>query len=233
MRFAFLGRMRLLIALCLAVATSSLFAGSMPDELTAVLKEFRAEGPKGWAFTQTTTVADRSRVERFEPLGRHSIQWKLLAQDGRAPTNDEIQKYTELKARRSSNETAPNVKDQIIPETCEILSETLERGVYRFQLKPGDSDDSSAQYMRATFTLHRPTSTIERVELASTGPFSPVLMVKVREARTVMTYTLPDGDRPSLLDKVTVHIRGRAMWFRSLDQDMTVAYSDYAYAGKK
>ena len=48
-----------------------------------------------------------------------------------------------------------------------------------------------------------------------------------------MTYSLPDGDRPSFLNEVTVRIRGKAMLFRSLDQDMTVAYSDYTYAGKK
>jgi len=225
--------MRLLIALCLAFVSGHLAAASMPVELTAALKGFRAEGPKGWSFVQTTAAGDHSRVERFEPLGKYSIQWVLLKQDGRAPTADEIQKYTELKARRSSNENAPNVKDQIIPDTCEVLSETPERGVYRFQLKPGDSDDSSAQFMRATFTLHRPSATIQQVELASTGPFSPVLMVKVQEARTVMTYSLPSGETPSLLKEVTVRIRGRAMWFRSLDQDMTVAYSDYVFAGKK
>ncbi|HSI10023.1 MAG TPA: hypothetical protein VK985_15665 [Rariglobus sp.] len=225
--------MRLLIALFLAFVSSHLAAASMPVELTAALKDFRAEGPKGWAFVQTTTAGDHSRVERFEPLGKYSIQWVLLKQDGREPTADEIQKYTELKARRSSNENAPNVKDQIIPDTCEVLSETPERGVYRFQLKPGDSDDSSAPFMRATFTLHRPSATIEQVELASTGPFSPVMMVKVQEARTVIIYSLPSGETPSLLKEVTVRVRGRAMWFRSLDQDMTVAYSDYVFAGKK
>lgn len=225
--------MRLLIALFLAFLSSQLWSASMPAELASALKEFRAEGPKGWAFTQTTTAGDRSRVERFEPLGKYSIQWKLLQQDGKPPTDEEVQKYTELKARRSSNETAPNVKDQIIPDTCEVLSETPERGVYRFQLKPGDSDDSSAPFMRATFTLHRPRASIEQVELASTGPFSPVLMVKVEEARTVMIYSLPSGDTPSLLKEVTVRVRGRAMWFRSLDQDMTVSYSDYVFAGKK
>lgn len=225
--------MRLLIALCFAFVSLHLAAASMPDELSAALKDFRAEGPKGWSFTQTTTSGERSRIERFEPLGKYSIQWVLLKQDGRAPTADEVEKYTELKARRSSNETAPNVKDQIIPDSCEILSETPERGVYRFQLKPGDSDDSSAAFMRATFTLHRPSATIERVELASTGPFSPVFMVKVADARTVMIYSLPSGETPSLLKEVTVHVRGRAMWFRSLDQDMTVSYSDYVYAGKK
>ncbi len=225
--------MRLLIALFVAFVSSHLAAASMPAELTAALKDFRAEGPKGWSFVQTTTAGDHSRVERFEPLGKYSIQWVLVRQDGREPTADEVKKYTELKARRSSNENAPNVKDQIIPDTCEVISETPERGIYRFQLKPGDSDDSSAQFMRATFTLHRSSATIEQVELASTGPFSPVLMVKVQEARTVMTYSLPAGETPSFLKEVIVRIRGRAMWVRSLDQDMTVVYSDYVFAGKK
>ena len=58
-------------------------------------------------------------------------------------------------------------------------------------------------------------------------------MVKIQEARTVMTYFLPEGERPTLLKEVSVRIRGRAMWIKSLDQDMTVTYSDYTYAGKK
>ena len=113
------------------------------------------------------------------------------------------------------------------------MTESAELGVYRFQLKTGDKDDKSAAFMRVTYTLHRPSRTIERIELASTEPFSPVLMVKIQEARTVMTYTRPEADRPSLLKEVTVKVRGRAMWVRSIDQDMTVAYSDYVYAGKK
>ena len=205
----------------------------MPAELAAALKDFHTEGPKGWSFTQTTVAGDRGRVEHFDPLGKYSLQWTLVKQDGRTPTADEIQKYNEIKTRRSSNDTPPNVKDQIAPDSCEILSETPERGVYRFQLKPGDKDDHSAQFMRATFTLHRPTATVEKIELASTGPFSPVMMVKVEDARTVMTYSLPSGETPALLKEVTVRIRGRAMWFRSLDQDMTVSSSDYVFAGKK
>lgn len=225
--------MRLFASLLFLAFTSLLSAAPAPAELTAALKGFRADGAKGWGFTQTTVAADRGRVERYDPLGKNFITWTLLQQDGRAPTADEIRKYTELKARRSSNETAPNVKDQIIPDSCEVVSETPEKGVYRFQLKPGDEDDHSAQFMKVTFTLHRPTATIEQVELASTGPFSPVFMVKVSEARTVMNYTLPSGETPTFLKEVTVRVRGTAMWFRSLDQDMTVTYSDFVYAGKK
>jgi hypothetical protein len=225
--------MRLSLALVFALVTCRLTAGPLPAELAAALKDFRTEGPRGWSFTQTSTASDHSRVERFTPTGRESIQWALVQQDGRAPTEEEAGKYRELKARRSSNENAPNVKDQINPDSCEVLAESAELGVYRFQLKTGDKDDKSAAFMRVTYTLHRPSRTIERIELASTEPFSPVLMVKIQEARTVMTYTRPEADRPSLLKEVTVKVRGRAMWVRSIDQDMTVAYSDYVYAGKK
>ena len=87
--------------------------------------------------------------------------------------------------------------------------------------------------MTVAYTLHRPTKTIERVELASTQPFSPMFAVKIQEARTVISYSLPEGDHPTLLKEVTVRVRGSAMWVRSLDEDMTVSYSDYQYAGKK
>jgi len=205
----------------------------MPAELTAALEDFRTEGPRGWAFTQTSKANVHSRVESFNPTGRDSIQWTLVQQDGRAPTEEEAGKYKELKARRSSNENAPNVRDQINQDSCEVVTENAELGVYRFQLKTGDKDDQSAAFMRVTYTLHRPTQTIEKIELASTEPFSPVFMVKIAEARTVMTYTRPADGRPSVLKEVAVKVRGRAMWVKSLDEDMTVTYSDYVYAGKK
>ncbi len=225
--------MRLSLFFVFTLVTCRLMAAPIPAELAAALKDFRTEGPRGWGFTQTSIASAHSRVEQFNPAGRDSVQWTLVQQDGRAPNEEEAGKYKELKARRSSNENAPNVKDQINTDSCEILSESAEQGVYRFQLKTGDKDDQSAAFMRVTYTLHRPTQTIEKIELASTEPFSPVFMVKIAEARTVMTYTRPESGRPSLLKEVAVKVRGRAMWVKSLDEDMTVAYSDYVYAGKK
>ena len=60
-----------------------------------------------------------------------------------------------------------------------------------------------------------------------------MLTVKITEAKTTMTYSLPDTDHPTLLQKITVSVRGRAMWIKSLDADMTVTYSNHEYAGRK
>jgi hypothetical protein len=209
------------------------FAAAVPSELTEALKTFRTEGTKGWSFNQTTVASEKSTVEHYDPSKPDFARWTLLKKDGKDPTADETRSYTEKFTRRSRGDTAPNVKDQLNLATCEIVSDGPERGIYRFRLKPGGSEDKSAAFMAATFTLHKPTHTIETVELASLEPFSPVFAVKVQEAKTVMHYSLPTADRPTLLQEITVRIRGRAMWFKSLDEDMSVTYTDYASAEKK
>lgn len=222
-----------LLFLSLIVLASPLQADAVPPELAAALKDFRTEGSFGWGFTQITESEDKSLVERYNPAEPEVLRWDLVRKDGREPTEKELKDYREQQTRRTRGETAPNVKNQLDHETCTLVSDEGDRATWRFRLKPGAEDDRSAAHMAATFTLHRPSGTIEKVELASFEPFSPVFSVSINEARTVLEYTLPDGERPTLLKRVSMRVRGKAMWFKSLDSDLTVLYSDYVYAGKK
>ncbi len=234
---AFLDPMRLSIAFVLALLSLfslPLAAAPIAPEIEAALKDFRTEGTRGWSFVQTTSAAGgKSLVERFDPLKPETSRWTLLKKDGREPTEKEKKEYAEKQTRRTRGDTAPNVKNNLNLETCEMIADEGERARYKFRLKPGGDEDKSAAFMAVTFTLHRPTKTIERVDLANVQPFSPMFTVNVEEARTVITYSLPEGDRPTLLKEVTVRIRGTTMWFKSMNDDMTVSYSDYHYAGKK
>jgi hypothetical protein len=217
-----------LLLLLVGSALAPVRAGDMPADLKAALAAFKAEGSRGWAFTQSTVGTGRSLVERFDPGLPEMERWTLLQKDGRTPTAKETQSYREMLTRRSRGETAPNVKDQIDPASGLPVSDTGDRVEWRFKLRATDEDDRSAAHMDVVFTLHRPTTTIERVVLASFEPFKPVRGVQVSEARTVIEYSLPEGERPTLLRQITVRLRGRAWWFKSMDQDMTVTYTDYA-----
>ena len=219
-----------------AVLTSTVMhAGQnpVPPELDRALKLFSAEGTRGWAFTQKTESGGKSLVEHYDPAKPEFSRWTLLKKNGKPPTSDELQEYRDRLSRRTTGSTAPNVKDQIDPASYELVQTDDVYATYRFHLLPGASDDRSATHMTATFTLHKPTATITRVELTAFEPFSPMLAVKITEAHTTMTYNLPENDRPTLLQQITVSIRGRAMWFKSLDEDMTVTYSDHEYTGRK
>jgi len=216
-----------------ALSFPALHAGPVPPELAHALKLFRAEGARSWAFTQTTESGGKSLVERFDPAKPDFSQWTLLKKDGNAPTAPELKDYQDRLSRRTSGGTAPNVKDQIDPASCELVHDEGDRVAYRFHLQPGGTDDRSAAHMIATFTLHKSTATIEKVELNAFEPFSPMFTVKITKAETTMLYSVPDMDHPSLLRKITISIRGHAMWLKSLDEDMTVTYSDHEYTGKK
>jgi len=224
---------RLLLLVALTVPALRASPNPLPPDLDRALKLFRADGARGWAFTQTTESGGKSLVEHYDPSKPEFSRWMLLKKNGQAPSASELKEYQERLSRRSGGSTAPNVKDQIDPTSCELVKADDIRATYRFHLLPGASDDRSAAHMTATFTLHKPTATIERVELTAFEPFAPMFTVKVTEAHTTMTYSLPDADHPTLLKKISVSIRGRAMWFKSLDEDMLVTYSDHEYTGRK
>lgn len=224
---------RLFPWLIFCAAALGLRGAALPTEVETVLKSFRAEGAKGWSFVQTTTSRSKNLVERYDPLKPEGTRWTLLQVNGKPPTESETRDYQQKQTRRSGNDTAPDVVKQLDLNSAERLSDDAEHSVYRFHLNAGGTDDTSAKYMRASFTFHKPTASVQRVELVNTEPFSPMMTVTIQEAQTAIDYSLPTGDRPALLERITVRVRGRAMWVKSLDEDMTVVYSDYHYAGKK
>lgn len=226
--------LRSLVLLVLFSAAPLLAADALPADFSAALSAFRAEGARGWGFVQTTKTTTHSLVERFAPWKPEASRWTLLEKDGHAPTDDDLKDYSDRLSRRQNGATAPDVTQQLDRATAQRVSDDPVRSVYRFRLKPSEKDDASAEHMAVSFTYHKPTHTIEVVDLQNVEPFSPMFVVKIQEAHTRITYSLPTPERPTLLDHITVRVRGRAMWFKSLDDDMTVTYSDFRYEwGKK
>ncbi len=221
--------MRLALSLCLLVCT---VCAAVPPEFDAALKAFRGDPPRGWSYTQTTSAEGKSTVERYDAGRPEFDRWKLVQKDGRAPTKTELRDYADARSRRSRTGTAPNLLDQLDLPTLETLSTSGERTTYRSRLRPGESRDQTAPFLRATIVMHRPTRTIESVELNSVSEFKPTFGVKIASLKTRMSYSLPAAEAPTLPQKVETQVRGRAFLFKSLDAEMSVVYSDYLCVSK-
>jgi hypothetical protein len=222
--------MRFLLLICTLAGACR---AAVPPELTEAFANFRGDSPRGWSFTQTTTAEGKSTVERCDAAKAEFERWSLVQKDGRAPTAQELKDYAEARSRRSRAGTAPKLVDQFDLNSIETVTGTAERGTYRFRLRQGESRDQTAPFLRATVVLHKPTRTIETIELGSIAAFNPTFGVKIAEMKTLLTYSLPVGDTPSFPLKVETRVRGRAFLMKSLDADMSVTFSDYAKAGKK
>jgi hypothetical protein len=203
-----------------------------PPELAAALARFRSDPPPGWSYTQTTSTEGESMVERCDARRPEFERWTLVAKNGRLPTPDELREYREGRSRRSRGGTAPKLTEQLDLSTVERIGSSEGRLTFRCALRPGEHRDTTARFLRATIVVDAPTATVESIELANLRPFSPTLGVTIVEMQTRMTYSRPDGEAPSLPQRVETRVRGTAFWFKSLDADRLVAYSDYARGGK-
>ena len=203
-------------------------AADIPPAVSQALADFRPEGPKGWSFTQSTRAAGRSLVERFDSTKPEFNRWTLLAEDGKDPSPEAARRYREKFTRHSQNSGAPRLNQQIDRTTLTMLTDTPERTTYQARLKATEAEDRTAPFLRVVIVWHKSAATIESFAIENIAPFSPAFGVKIQEMRTTMTYTLPAPDRPALLDRVSTRLRGRAFWFKTLDDDMQVTYTDYA-----
>jgi hypothetical protein len=199
-------------------------------ELAEVLKRFRTEGPKGWSFTQSTHAEGRSMIERYDSAQPEFNRWTLVSEDGRAPNAEAQRRYRDKFSRYTNSSTAPQLSDQIDQASLVVETETAERTTYRGRLKPTEKEDRTAAFLRAVIVWHNATGTIESLVIENTAPFTPSFGVKIEQMKTTMTYSLPEPEQPSLLQSVVTRLRGTAFWIKSIDADMTVAYSAYAPA---
>jgi hypothetical protein len=226
--------MRSFLALLTLFIGASAVRGAVPHPaLAEALKHFRADPPPGWSFTLASAGGGQSMVERYDASKPEFDRWSLVQKDGRPPTPDEAREYAESRSRRSRGGTAPKVIEQLDLATLEKTGEHGERVTFRCRVKPGDDSDNVAGFLRATIVVHQPSHTIESLQLGSTGEFSPSVVMKISEMATAMTYSLPAAGRPSLPQKVATRVRGRAFFFKSLDAEMTMTFSDYSWVGKK
>ncbi|MCE2861773.1 MAG: hypothetical protein RIR76_3308 [Verrucomicrobiota bacterium] len=201
-----------------------------PAELAAALASFRQDPPPGWSYTQTIMAGGKSTVERCDAARPEFARWTLLRKDGRAPNDDENRTYRETRTQRSRAGTAPRLAEQLDPATARLVSQDALRAVYECRLRSADSGDRTAGHLVATITIRRPTGAIERVELASNGAFRPAIGVEITSLRTTLDYDVPSDGRPALPRGVETRLRGAAFWFKSLDADMTITFTDYVRA---
>ena len=205
----------------------------VPAEVATAVAAFRTDGPKGWSFNQTTTAGDESLVEHYDAAKPEFTRWSLVMKNGVTPKSSDANDYQEMQSRRSSAETAPALMSQIDLAHGQAVQTAPDFVTYRCPLLPGEASDKVATHLRATFVYHRPTRSIVRFELSSIEGFSPTFGVSIDTMQTVIEYSLPAGDKPSLIERVSTRVRGRAFLFKSLDQDMVITDSDYTYAGKR
>jgi hypothetical protein len=215
-----------LVALALSLALSAR-AADAPAYVREALSHFSSDAPKGWAYTLTTTKDGQTSVERYDPSQPVGAQWTLLKRDGRAPTEEEIRRYTQYKTgtTQGSTRAATFEKNDIDFSSMKLVKEDAARAEFESRFREGD--DKMLAHFIVNLTFSKNPAVLEKFTLHLDKPFSPVIGMRMKELFVDMTFSPATAERPSLPLSSTSIFHGRFLLFKSIDEDVRITYSDY------
>jgi hypothetical protein len=219
--------MRLRLLLCLFLLPALAIAAEAPALLNEALARFTSDAPRGWAYTLTTTRGGETSVERYDPSRPKGGEWTLLQRDGRAATADEIERYLRYKASSTPpTARATFEKGDLDRGTFTLVREDATTAEFRGRFRE-DLKEPLLSHLFLDLKIEKQPVAVQSFTLRLAGPFSPALGVKMTELEVSMEFSPPTEDRPSLPRASRSRFRGRLFFFKSIEEDLRIAYSDF------
>lgn len=221
-------RLRFAGAVLLAGLALPGLRAEMPGYLRAALASFNPGMPDGWAYTLTTVRNDRSMTERFDPAKPPAAQWTLLELEGRAPTDDETEKYARSRSAGPGG-TQPNFeRADIDPGSLTLVKEDDRQAEFTATFRETSAGpDKMLGHLTLRLIVEKRLPHVTTCVLELREPYSPVLSVKMNELRVETRFSPPTANRPSLPLEMTSRFAGR-IFFISTGETLRLTYRDHA-----
>jgi hypothetical protein len=220
------------IALVAFGAGWAVAAGSpLLDLASAALRRAEATNLDEWAFTVTTVAGSRKTIERHDPTAAAGQRWELLLKDGQVPSERQRRKHAD--GRRWLGRSQKVLRSLVDPETLRVVGEDAARVTFDFGLKAENAEvRQMTAKVRGALVVRREDAALETLDLTATDRISKAGVWTISELSARLCLRRP-ADRPeTLLESITVRIRGRALLVKSLDVDVVVTFSDYRWIGR-
>lgn len=201
-----------------------------PGYLHAALADFHPGVPAGWAYTLTTIRNDRSITERFDPAKPPAGQWTLLETEGRAPTDNEREKYARARSAGAGGTQANFEKADIDPGSIALLKEDDAQAEFTAAFRETSTgSDKMLGHLTLRLVVDKRVPHVTAYVLELKEAYTPVLGVKMNELRVEARFSSPVVGRPSLPLEMTSQFTGR-IFFISTGENLRLIYRDHAPA---
>lgn len=208
------------------LSSITLGAAELPAYLKEALTRFTPDIPPDYAYTLTTQRGSDISVERFDPSKPIQQQWTLLERNHRPATAEENARYSSYRITVAPNARATFKRGDIDLNSFRLISETATHAEYQGRFRE-DLIDPMLHHLDLFLTVAKHPAAIERFVLQLTEPFSPILSIKMQELRVETVLSPSTNHGSSLPQRTTSRFRGRVLLFKSIEEDVQTAYTDF------
>lgn len=152
--------------------------GEVPPLLQEVVDKLTDERQR-WAFTQFVREFDGDRVtvervERFDPTRGWERRWRLLRLNGRAPTAEEVEAWSQKK-NRVRKRPPKQVAEYVDLAQAQVREETAESVSYEIPFRRSAGGLFPGEKVELTLTINKRTRAIERARVGIDESFRVAL----------------------------------------------------------
>lgn len=221
---------------CLALVLPYGSHADMPL-LEQALRRMEQIDMENWRYTRTLETPDEVRVDRHDPTEPGTKHWKLVAIDGRAPTEKELRDYAKDRSnhsiRRETRTNSGRIVEAFEPESLALISSDDQGATYAFRLRSPDGKRKSA-WKRIEGELHVSRNDgdpfVDHARLWNIDSFSARFGVQINTFAAEARFRLEGRDvLPQSLD---LRFDGRALFVIGFARDWAFRFQDLELVGE-
>ena len=183
---------------------------------------------KAWAYTETYTNEEQSRVARFDPRQPDGERWTLVSIDGRKPTEPEIEEFRDDKEDSDATDSS-NRLEIVGADTLELIEETDER--WRFRFIPNEDEVDLVDSVDATVSIRKDGQWLELIDLRNHSDIRPGFGSKISTFLVRLEFAPAVVNGPIVPKTMRIQVSGRALLFIGFSETEHIEYSDFDFAG--
>jgi len=189
-----------------------------------------------WAFTETSVDSEIMTVARFDPSAPDGKRWHLLTVNGRNPTATEVADFREERAEDfpedgADDDPGNDVEAMVQPDSLSLIEETDDYWLFNFLPAEDEDDEGILEHVDATLKIVKGGPYMEFISLQSNKPFRPQFGVKISNLTTRLVFGPAAMNGPIVPVSVDIRIKARAFLAISIDETVSISFSDYEYVG--
>lgn len=200
-----------------------------PALLEIAIKHYAADAER-WAYTQTEIVKDstgkrdKETVVRYDPSQPFDEQWTPLKMDGKEPTEKQIRKYRDAKAKNRKNRRS--LGELLDLNKAVVVEDTPAAVTYEVALIKDGNQRLPPDKFRVTARVNKTTQAFEHVGVRLREAMRMALIFKLKSGEADLNFATID---PQFAPPMTgLHAEGEgSVFFVKVGGNYAVTRADF------